>query len=321
MAATGASESDVMTVLPFAVLFGAPFIGIFYFWLSEAFFGATIGKWALRIRVVSRDGEWPRLGASFLRSLLRSLELSPIMIYGLVGFILVLATRLKQRLGDMAASTVVLDVSDIPPPSRGNLKAMRITLLTLAAAGVISCMGGIMTISRWVQEADRLQTFVTEDGRYQLSVPADFEESREEYDQSGLLLTSEAYDSVIYVMDGGDEWDGSYTLEQFADQMRVGVSEGYEAELEGDEMQRLDLNGNAAYRFTMHRQDEDGYWYSYTVTVTGDEEQFYCIVALFIGPDDEIDSIRSFHEQYARQIERLDRWAGTFEQVHRTISI
>jgi uncharacterized RDD family membrane protein YckC len=56
-----------------------------YFVLLEAFFGSTIGKWALHIRVVKLDRSAPGIGRAFLRSLIKVFESSAIMLFGIIS--------------------------------------------------------------------------------------------------------------------------------------------------------------------------------------------------------------------------------------------
>jgi uncharacterized RDD family membrane protein YckC len=75
-----------------------------YFILAEAFFGATLGKMVAGIRVRALEDRPIGIRASAIRNLLRCVD--GIGIY-LVGAITVMMTRRKQRLGDLAAGTVV----------------------------------------------------------------------------------------------------------------------------------------------------------------------------------------------------------------------
>ncbi|HTW53029.1 MAG TPA: RDD family protein [Stellaceae bacterium] len=89
---------------------GAPmFIGvavaILYFIVMEGLFGATAGKLLLKLRVVKADGSPIGWRESILRNVLRIID--GFALY-LVGFIVVCATAKRQRIGDMAAGTVVV---------------------------------------------------------------------------------------------------------------------------------------------------------------------------------------------------------------------
>ncbi len=67
--------------------------------------GRTIGKAAAGIRVVGESGEPVRFLASAIRNIIRVVDFLP--IFYLVGSISIVATRHDQRLGDLAAGTVV----------------------------------------------------------------------------------------------------------------------------------------------------------------------------------------------------------------------
>jgi len=68
--------------------------------------GQTWGKRVYKIKVVSDDLTPIRLGPSLIRNLLRSADFFP-SFYG-VGILCLLTTRRFQRLGDLAAGTIVI---------------------------------------------------------------------------------------------------------------------------------------------------------------------------------------------------------------------
>ena len=78
-----------------------------YFTLLEGNRGQTLGKMLLGIKVVREDnGEVPGLGAAAIRTVLRLIDVLPFAY--LVGYISILITSRNQRLGDMAANTLVV---------------------------------------------------------------------------------------------------------------------------------------------------------------------------------------------------------------------
>ena len=97
---------------------GGGFFLIFLFvveWLYPVLFevyrrGQTPGKKTLGIAVINDDLTPVTLGTSLLRNLLRTIDFLP-MFY-LVGLITMLSNRRFQRLGDLAAGTLVISVSE-----------------------------------------------------------------------------------------------------------------------------------------------------------------------------------------------------------------
>src|ERR1017187_5460382 len=78
-----------------------------YFTLFEAFWnGRTPGKRVARIRVIERSGRAIGLFESMARNLIRYVDQIP--IFYAVGVIATVASRQHQRLGDMAAGTLVV---------------------------------------------------------------------------------------------------------------------------------------------------------------------------------------------------------------------
>jgi len=83
------------------------FIGAFiYFWWCEAVWGRTLGKRLCDLRVVRGDGAKLGTGGAFVRNLLRIVDWLP--FYFLLGALLIWVTRKNQRLGDVAARSVVV---------------------------------------------------------------------------------------------------------------------------------------------------------------------------------------------------------------------
>lgn len=95
---------------------GLMLIGIFLMeWFYPVLFevlnnGMTPGKKSLGIRVINGDGTPISWSASLLRNILRTVDFLP-FFYAL-GFISMLMNNRFQRLGDLAADTVVVYISD-----------------------------------------------------------------------------------------------------------------------------------------------------------------------------------------------------------------
>jgi uncharacterized RDD family membrane protein YckC len=96
-----AKWEQAVTVLFFFLLYWG------YFTLFEAFWdGRTPGKRIAKIRVIQRSGRGIGLFESMIRNLLRVVDQFP-FVYA-VGVVSVLFTRDHQRLGDLAAGTLVV---------------------------------------------------------------------------------------------------------------------------------------------------------------------------------------------------------------------
>ena len=79
-----------------------------YFTAAEGLLGATVGKWALGVRVRDVDGAAIGLRAAAIRNVLRVVDAFPYLIPYLVGAIAVWKNDKRQRYGDRAARTVVV---------------------------------------------------------------------------------------------------------------------------------------------------------------------------------------------------------------------
>jgi uncharacterized RDD family membrane protein YckC len=98
-----------------AVLYFA--LVLLYYFATEATWGQTLGKRLLGLVVVGSDGSPAGTGKIAVRTLLRLVDALPFLY--LVGFIAVLVTPNKQRLGDLAAGTVVTARPRSQPASPG----------------------------------------------------------------------------------------------------------------------------------------------------------------------------------------------------------
>lgn len=96
----------------------------FYGTFFEAYFnGRTIGKWMCGIRVIQIDGRPVSVRNAFLRNLIRIADMSPVISLntwyeyvppfiliptGTIGIVSMILTQRMQRLGDLAAGTMVI---------------------------------------------------------------------------------------------------------------------------------------------------------------------------------------------------------------------
>jgi len=83
---------------------------IFYSSICEAYYGATLGKLILGLFVVDKKGGQISFGAALVRSVLFFIDQ---MFVGLVAYMVMKDSPLKQRLGDKAAGTVVVKRSEV----------------------------------------------------------------------------------------------------------------------------------------------------------------------------------------------------------------
>jgi uncharacterized RDD family membrane protein YckC len=83
----------------------------YYFLLEGLWNGQTIGKRAMRLRVVKSNGQPARAGAILLRNVLRPVDVA------FIGPALILFTRRRQRRGGLAAGTIVVHEERVAPPA------------------------------------------------------------------------------------------------------------------------------------------------------------------------------------------------------------
>ncbi|MGZ4917905.1 MAG: RDD family protein [Halobacteriota archaeon] len=86
-------------------------IALLYFVFLEGYYGQTVGKMAVNIKVVrAEDGGPIDFSRAAVRTILRIIDLIPYFIPYLLGAILIWSSdnNKKQRLGDRIANTVVV---------------------------------------------------------------------------------------------------------------------------------------------------------------------------------------------------------------------
>jgi uncharacterized RDD family membrane protein YckC len=103
----------ILVISSFAMLILYPMV------LEGATGGKTIGKMALRIRIVKADGTPITAAAVVIRNLFRVVDILP-AVYA-VGLITMVITPRGQRLGDLAAGTVAIYDAPAPTPRKLDL--------------------------------------------------------------------------------------------------------------------------------------------------------------------------------------------------------
>jgi uncharacterized RDD family membrane protein YckC len=103
-----------------------------YFTFFEAFWnGRTPGKRVARIRVIQRSGRAIGLFESMARNLVRYIDMQPFPFYA-VGVIAIFVTRQHQRLGDLAAGSLVVRDRAVEEPAWGDAGARTFTAQSFA---------------------------------------------------------------------------------------------------------------------------------------------------------------------------------------------
>ena len=99
----GFRTSDVVLILIYVLVF---FPVILYFPVCEIFArGQSLGKMVMKTRVVTIDGNSPSVGSCLLRWLLYPIDT---FLTGFLGVIFITFGKYRQRLGDLAAGTIVI---------------------------------------------------------------------------------------------------------------------------------------------------------------------------------------------------------------------
>jgi uncharacterized RDD family membrane protein YckC len=93
---------------------------VLYFPVCEALWGRTVGKLLTGLVIIDRDGRPPGFVKAILRTLLRLVEVNPLLLGGIPAAIAVIASKNRQRLGDMVARTYVVRAKDLRAAELGS---------------------------------------------------------------------------------------------------------------------------------------------------------------------------------------------------------
>jgi uncharacterized RDD family membrane protein YckC len=85
-------------------------LGMGYFVVLEAIYGQTAGKWLADIRVVRKGGRELGWKGSIIRNLLRHIDVLP--VFYIIGVVTITLTDQNQRIGDLGADSIVIDISE-----------------------------------------------------------------------------------------------------------------------------------------------------------------------------------------------------------------
>ena len=87
---------------------------VLYFPVLEGLYGTTLGKLIAGVVVVDEFGLKPGFYRAILRTLLRLIEVNPLLFGGLPAGLVAMFSKTHQRVGDMVARTFVLKSQDLP---------------------------------------------------------------------------------------------------------------------------------------------------------------------------------------------------------------
>lgn len=122
--------------------------------------GATPGKRALGLRVIQTSGAPITIGQAVIRNFLRFVDGMPLVTYGF-GLACCLSTKRFQRLGDLAAGTVVIydrippePLIPAPPPMAAARPPVALTADEIRALSVFRERSGLWSEARRVEIGD-----------------------------------------------------------------------------------------------------------------------------------------------------------------------
>lgn len=273
----------LFTMLSFNNPYLAPvFIGflLLYHLLLEGFTGYTVGKFIVRIQAVREDGRPPGLLKSLIRTLLRLVETNPALFGAIPAGICALATKKKQRLGDMAANTYVLKVSDLKfkePSRRAKITLTAIFSVIIFLAVIPNVIA--LTITGYPESKPVSVVHRSEDGQFQITDGLGLRRDSSTIKEIDANLAISNYwgsKGIVVFTYPKEEFEADVTLENFYLAMkeeRLGAA----TTVIQDRMIRI--NGDGAYEL-IYREKVDGDDYIYIATFVATPEHFHEVIAI-----------------------------------------
>ena len=114
---------------------------LFYHWLTEGMYGASLGKLVCGLRVVSEESRPIGLTQAFKRSLAFYWDS---LFFGIVGYSSMKKTELNQRYGDHWAKTVVIKSSEVPVESKRGWEMFALAFVLGSFVKMISMAAGVI---------------------------------------------------------------------------------------------------------------------------------------------------------------------------------
>jgi uncharacterized RDD family membrane protein YckC len=114
---------------------------LFYHWLTEGMYGASLGKLVCGLRVVSEESRPIGFTQAFKRSLAFYWDS---LFFGIVGYSSMKKTELNQRYGDHWAKTVVIKSSEVPVESKRGWEMFALAFVLGSFVKMISMAAGVI---------------------------------------------------------------------------------------------------------------------------------------------------------------------------------
>lgn len=253
-----------------------------YHLLIEGFTGYTVGKLILRIQTVREDGQPPGFAKSLLRTVIRIVDTNPLLFGALPAGICVLATQKKQRLGDMAAGTYVVKVSDLDFKTMGR-RGMAISVILSALIVLIAAVPNVIAWKITGYPAAELKSVVhiSQDGKFQITDHHRFSTDKATMKETdaNIAVRQLLFGKYLTIFTySKDEIDGNISLEDFHLSLKDLLLNSSTTIIEEN---KLHINGYPALELAYWgTQNGEEYAYIITTTETSDHlHQFYALMS------------------------------------------
>ncbi|MGO9275845.1 MAG: RDD family protein [Terriglobia bacterium] len=126
------------------MFFASLVAALVYNTVCEGFYGATLGKYLCRLRVLTVELKPCGMKAALYRSLAYYFDA---LFFGLVGYMKMSGTTMEQRYGDHWAGTVVLRSDRVPEASRrGGDRFVGALAIATALSGLVVALALVLVV-------------------------------------------------------------------------------------------------------------------------------------------------------------------------------
>ncbi|MBH5318623.1 RDD family protein [Paenibacillus sp. GSMTC-2017] len=252
-----------------------------YYFLLESLTGYTVGKYLFRIRAVNEEGYAPGMGKGFLRALLRIVDTNPLLFGSLPAGICVLATKKKQRLGDMATNTFVASTKDLQSKSSrfsGLWLSVVIIALFTSIVLIVVAIVSIATGKGGIFGSDEPEVFQSFNSEFQVTANESWSKMDDLHDEADITIGNIFSEKYLIVFNESKlDFDPYFTLEDYT-QLVDDSFRGAYADAQVTDYKAVTIGGSPGYQLEFE-DVADGTEITYIVTSVETGDHFHQIIA------------------------------------------
>lgn len=288
-----------------------------YFMLMEAYAGFTVGKYLVRLKIVDEKLNKPGIKKAFIRTAARLLEVNPLFLGGLIAAGVVLGSRYKQRIGDMAAGTYVVKMKDIEelladedaeatirkPDARQKSIRHRAVLITVI---VVFAIMQLVIMATFLFDEDNANGFIAKSAskQTQITVPWGWDKDSTLNKDADIGVSSYHDESYVIVLnEKKSDFDSETTLEDYCTLVNEVMMEGID-NVEVSKPEEKSINGYDSRQLEIRGRVE-GVDVAYLITFIETDNYYNQIIAWTI--DDRYEQNKPVLQEITRSFKEISQ--------------